>query len=248
MQEGARVVTVWLVLFMATVAGAAVASLGPGAAHALPMGEPTPRGPSSGVFGSPANPGEVAGARSTVPMSPALGSANVDPAPSLTPYVKDTLILFNNTLVPGNYRGTTGLGPSAVAYDSGKGEIFVGDVDCYPDHAYYACGNVSVISDVTDKVVATIPVVGPPQGIAYDSEKGEVFVATETGSTEPFTPGHVAIISDATNSVIATVTVGVLPFGVAYDSGTGQVFVSNSGSNNVSVISDVTNKVVASVP
>jgi YVTN family beta-propeller protein len=117
-----------------------------------------------------------------------------------------------------------------VAYDSGKGEVFVANST-----------NVSVISDATNKVIATIPVGSVPTGLAYDGGKGEVFVAN-SGSN------NVSVISDATNKVIATIPVRSQPGGVAYDSGKGEVFVTNQGSNTVSVISDATNKVIATIP
>ncbi len=89
-------------------------------------------------------------------------------------------------------------------------------------------------------VVATVTVGANPAGVAYDSGKGEIFVANEGGST-------VSVITDTTNAVVATITVSY-PIGVVYDSGKGEVFVTSAGSNMVSVISDSTNTVVATVP
>jgi YVTN family beta-propeller protein len=135
---------------------------------------------------------------------------------------------------------TVGQFPSGVAYDSGKGEIFVANL---------GDGTVSVISDSTHTVVATIPVGQYPRGLAYDSAKGEIFVANSGNNT-------VSVISDETNTVVATVTVGEQPQGLAYDSAKGEVFVANSNYNNamgtsivctVSVISDETNVVVATI-
>ena len=90
---------------------------------------------------------------------------------------------------------------------------------------------VSVISDATNSVVATVNVGSSPDGAAYDSGQGEVFVANSGSNT-------VSVISDSSNTVTAAVNVGSNPFGVAYDSGKGEVFVPNFGSNTVSVISD----------
>jgi len=81
-------------------------------------------------------------------------------------------------------------------------------------------------------VTATVTVGSAPDGVAYDSGKGEVFVANEGP------PGTVSVIFDSTNTVLTTVAVGTGPFGVAYDSGKGEVFVSNLLSGTVSVISD----------
>ena len=142
----------------------------------------------------------------------------------------------NNTVV-----ATVNLGlllpqaPNFVAYDSGTGQIYVtaGCLGC-------SSNIVAVVSDVTNTVVATINVGTQPYGVAYDSGKGEVFVAN-------YYSNSVTVIADSTYAVIATIPVGTHPYGLAYDSGTGQVFVANEGSNTVSVISDETNAVLPSV-
>ncbi len=79
-----------------------------------------------------------------------------------------------------------------------------------------------------------------PFSVAYDSSKGEVFVADINNNT-------VSVISDVNNAVIATVSVGEAPDGVAYDSSKGEVFAANLYSNTVSVISDATDTVVANL-
>jgi len=104
---------------------------------------------------------------------------------------------------------SVGSEPCAVAYDSGKGEIFVG-ID--------GAGTLSVISDTTNAVVATVSVGSVPCALAYDSGKGEVFVANDLSNT-------LSVISDTTNAVVATVSVVANPYAVAYDSGKGEVFV-----------------------
>ena len=92
---------------------------------------------------------------------------------------------------------------------------------------------MSVISDASNKVVATITAGNSPAGISYDSGAGEVFVAI-------FFSNNVSVISEASKKAVATVSTGSGPEGVAYDSGTGEVFVANALSNSVSVISDGT--------
>jgi YVTN family beta-propeller protein len=119
-----------------------------------------------------------------------------------------------------------------VAYDSGKGEIYLTNGDF---HLVY------VISDSTNDVVAIIPVGYTPSGIAYDSGKGEIFV-TNYGSDS------VSVISDSNHTVVATIPVGHQPMGIAYDSGKGEIFVTNYGSDTVSVISDSSYSVVATIP
>jgi YVTN family beta-propeller protein len=127
-----------------------------------------------------------------------------------------------------------GTSPYGVAYDAGKGEIFV-------TNTYSNSNSVFVISDSTNSVVATIPVGNQPFFIACDSGKGELFVANSGDNT-------VSVISDSTNVVVATIPVGIQPEGVAYDADKGEIYVTNYGSNTISVISDITNTVVANIP
>ncbi|MDE1828653.1 MAG: YncE family protein, partial [Candidatus Micrarchaeota archaeon] len=119
-----------------------------------------------------------------------------------------------------------------VAYDSGKGAIYVTN---------YGASTVSVISDNTNTVTATIPVGTNPYGVAYDSGKGAIYVTNYGAST-------VSVISDNTNTVTATIPVGAGPIDVAYDSGKGAIYVTNYGASTVSVISDNTNTVTATIP
>jgi YVTN family beta-propeller protein len=86
--------------------------------------------------------------------------------------------------------------------------------------------------------VSVISVGAVPEGIAYDSSKGEIFVANTNDNS-------VSVISDADNTVVATISVGRHPTGLAYDSGKGEVFVATS--DGVSIISDESNTVVATV-
>ena len=111
---------------------------------------------------------------------------------TFTPVSMTTVVLFNNTRVPGNFPAGNGLGPNAVVYDSGRGEIFV--ADGYTD-------TVSVLSDTTRTVVATVPVGDFPDALAYDSGKGEVLVANTLSN-------NVSVISERNNTVLATVTDG----------------------------------------
>ena len=126
--------------------------------------------------------------------------------------------------------------PEGVAYDSGKSEIFVTNNDN---------NIVSVISDKTNTVVTNVTVgdlsgEGPiSYGEAYDSNKGEIFVANGNNM--------VSVISDKTNTVVANVTVGDRPDEIAYDSGKSEIFVTNNAADTVSVISDSNDSVIATV-
>jgi YVTN family beta-propeller protein len=179
----------------------------------------------------------------------------------------------NAPVAPSVYVGS---GPFGIAYDSGRGELFVSNSNS---------SNISVISDLNDTVVGTVTLGGSPSAahpgaIAYDPGLGEVFVATggdlvvindttraivatvggvpgsfglayDAGRGElfatDFTTDAVSVISDRTNAIVATVPVGTQPWGIAYDPNQGELFVANSGSANVSVINDTTDTVSATI-
>ena len=151
------------------------------------------------------------------------------------PSVTSTLDLCTNRLYTGNALPIDcgGAGPFGIAYDNNKSEILV---------ANYNLGSLNVISDVTNKIVASFSdgsYGSYPRGVAYDSAKGEIFVAYE---------GVIVVFSDVNYSVITSIFGGRMPYGVTYDSGRGEVFVANSGSASVSVISDANNTIIATIP
>ena len=55
--------------------------------------------------------------------------------------------------------------------------------------------SVSVISDSNNQVIATVNVGSGPLGVAYDSAKGEIFVANSVSGT-------VSVISDSTTPLL----------------------------------------------
>src|SRR2546423_600702 len=176
----------------------------------------------------------VAWTGTAIPFRTPAAGGGEGPLDATGPFVAYTLVLSNNTLIPGNFLAKNPVAtPDFIAYDSGKGEMFVTDE---------RSNNVTVISDSTNAVIANIPVIGSNLGgVAYDAGKGEVYVANGESNT-------VIVISDATHAVIANIPVGSWPIGLAYDSGRGEVFVANSKSNNVTVISDATHAVIANIP
>ena len=130
-----------------------------------------------------------------------------------------------------------------IAYDSGKSELFV-------SLSYAVNGKVIIISDKSNTVVGEMTVGGEPEGLAYDSAKGEIFVANALSNA-------VSVISDKTDTVTANVTVPYGTSNLAYDSVKGEIFAANippnnmsnpnAFSNTVSAISDSSNQVVANI-
>jgi YVTN family beta-propeller protein len=129
--------------------------------------------------------------------------------------------------------GPTAVGPlpSAIAYDAAKQEMFV---------ANEASNNVTVISTVSNTVVAWIGVGTAPDACAYDPAQGEVFVAG-SGS------GNVTVINDTSNVVVANISVGATPEALAYDAAKSEMFVTDAGGANVSVIDVHNNSVVVNI-
>lgn len=146
---------------------------------------------------------------------------------------------FNTTI-------DVGAVPYAVAYDSGKNQMFVAN--------YYPLNAVTVISASDNIVIANISLGGihdtiGPHSIAYDSEKNSVYVGNGLANT-------VSVISDETNKVIETIPVGtqVNTFigkspaaDIVYDESKGLLFITNSGEDTVSIISDNSNTIIKNV-
>ena len=164
-------------------------------------------------------------------------------SPSATQWsVADTLVTFNNSLIPGNFPvllNGAGFGFDPIAYDNHSGEIYVPG----------AGASLEAISETTNEVVALFEPYDTAEylvSMVYDYKDNEIFTLY-TGS-----PGTVAVTSAATNTLVTTITVGDVSeydlHGLAYDSGAGEVFASNDLSGNLSVISTSTNKFVDSIP
>ena len=145
------------------------------------------------------------------------------------------IFLFFINLTPLSYADVistilVGTNPYGITYGTayGNGNVYV---------VLLSSNTVSVISDTTNSIIATVPVGASPYGVAYGN--GNIYVSNYNDNT-------VSVISTTTNSVIATVPVGTSPTGVAY--GNGNIYVSNYDSSSVSVISSTTNSVIATVP
>jgi DNA-binding beta-propeller fold protein YncE len=148
----------------------------------------------------------------------------------------------------GTYQSIPVLGePRYLAYDSGKGEIFV----TFDNQA-----DIGVISDSTNTVTQNIAINscpasgGPPcyqYQIVYDSGKGLIF-ASDLIDT-------VTVISDSTGAVTAQIAIPCSycqngppsPYGMAYDSAKGEIFVVNAVDDSVGVISDSSLTVVTTI-
>ena len=106
--------------------------------------------------------------------------------------------------------------------------------------------SLTVLDGATDKVVGNVTVGTQPEGIAYDSSNGYLYVDLYGDSGL----GHlsdVTVVNGATNSVVGSVPVGMYPLGIAYDPSNGDIYVANAWSNNVTVIDGASDTVVGSI-
>jgi len=122
--------------------------------------------------------------------------------------------------------------PRAMAYDPAQNEVYV------------TCGNsnVSVISDVSNTVVATVPLAteGAALGAAYDSAEGEIWVLNGLIT-------YASAISTTSNTIVVNVLLTFSSRYWAYDSAHQEEFLADQASNEVAVVSDTTDHVVAMV-
>jgi YVTN family beta-propeller protein len=101
--------------------------------------------------------------------------------------------------------------------------------------------NVSVIDMASNRVTATIPVVGVnPQGLAVNPAGTRAYVANMDSN-------DVSVIDTVSNTVIKTEGVGSGPMRVTVHPSGAKVYVSNAWSGTVSVIDAATNKVVDTI-
>ncbi|MDE1882132.1 MAG: hypothetical protein KGI89_16475, partial [Euryarchaeota archaeon] len=121
--------------------------------------------------------------------------------------------------------------PEAMVLDGSAGLLFV---------ASSSSSSVSVISDVSNKVVRTIPVGQGPDSLALDTALSEVFVADETSN-------DVDVIGVTSLSVVASIVLNHGgPLNLTYDAALGEVFALSS-QGSVDVISDTANAEVGAI-
>ena len=190
-------------------------------------------------------------------------------------YVKYTLVLYNNTLLPGNVVVKGKIYPSAIAYNPSNGYLYV-----------LSLNSVFVVNPISNRVIERIPLnvkVGlEPTSVAYDPSNGYIYVAVNASSVLVINPATkevvseipvrgeiwqmvydpsngyiyaaitssnvVAVIDPSKNAVVATIVVGQNPIGMTYDPKDGYLYVADFGSGEISVIDPRNNSVVANIP
>jgi len=100
---------------------------------------------------------------------------------------------------------------------------------------------VSVIDTATRAVVATVPVVAGPHGMAVTPDGRRVYVSGDNAS-------GVSVIDTASDRVVQTIDVGKTPHGLALTPDGKTMLVCVYGENRVAFVDLATNTVVATVP
>ena len=185
-------------------------------------------------------------------------------------YVEYTLVLANNTLIPGNANVSGGGYPLAIAFDTnnsylyvlGRSTIFIVDpnnnsvigeiplqspstsIAYVPSNGYiYVATNGSgilVINPSTKGVVDRIPIYGEIWQMVYVPSNGYIYVSVSSSD-------EVDVIDTLNNTIVTTIKVGPEPIGMAYDPNNSYIYVADYGSGEVSIIDTKNDSLVGNI-
>ena len=110
--------------------------------------------------------------------------------------------------------------PGVMAFDPINSEVYL---------ANFGHGTVSVVSDSTNQITATITVGNNPWGTLYDPLNQRVYVAN-------YASGQLSKIDPGNNTVNASFNAGSGPWRIALDSSNGLLYLTNLGSDTVTVV------------
>jgi DNA-binding beta-propeller fold protein YncE len=132
-----------------------------------------------------------------------------------------TVISLATDQVVANLSLGEGIYGYSLAYDSGRGEVFV--LATNDSSSASRLSFALVISDETDRVVANVTVGYGAQQLAYDSAQGYVFVDNSQSA-------NISVISDTTDRLVSTISLPASTeyFNLVYDPIAGLVFVSDN--------------------
>jgi YVTN family beta-propeller protein len=121
-------------------------------------------------------------------------------------------------------------------------------VDEATGRVYVVCSvgqELDVINGYTNKVIAHVPVTPYPEGVAFNTSTGRIYVADEGNQDNSLTDDNsgttITVIDGQTFQVLGTMQVGRGPDGVEADPQLQRIYVSVEDSNAVVEISDSTN-------
>jgi YVTN family beta-propeller protein len=141
------------------------------------------------------------------PSAATLGSETPDGTPILN---ESTLVLFNNSLLPGDLLSSAGRQPSLEVYDPETNEVFV--------EGFYS-GIIDVLSGTSNQVVNTIRAGPYANTLAYDPVNNNVYFGLQTDD-------EVSVVNASTDLTQRTVGIGFEPLAMAANPVTGNVLVT----------------------
>lgn len=145
--------------------------------------------------------------------------------------------------LPGNGTGNI---PSFTAANT-TGKSITANITVIPPPSGYTyianfgSNSVSVIDNVTNLVVATIPVGKNPTATVVTPDGKQVYVANDNDYT-------VSVINTAINQVVKTIYVGDIPQQLAISPDGSKIYVPLPITNNITVISTATNSIAGVLP
>jgi len=183
--------------------------------------------------------------RSTSAVSSTFSSSAT--ALSLYGNVTGTIMIYNNTVVPGSASPPTAFETQHVfdeVYDPANGYIYA-TVDPQVTNALFP-GDVLAINGNTGKIVAniTLPLGAGPEGVAYDSQNGYLYIADTEGN-------GISVINTANNTLLSTgapsITQSTL---VMYDPDNNNLYATSLSSDNtlyIAVLNPSTLSIIGSI-
>ena len=148
---------------------------------------------------------------------------------------ESTLVLFNNTLQPGDLLSVGSSLPSLEVFDPQTDEVFV--------EGFYS-GIIDVVSGQSNEVVATIDAGQYANTLAYDSQNNNIYFGLQTADL-------VGTVNASTDLIQRTVNIGFEPLAMAADPVTGDLFVTgwnSTGTAFVAVLSGAYGTVLTTFP
>ncbi len=133
---------------------------------------------------------------------------------------ESTLVLSNDTLVPGDFVATSADLPSLETYDPLTNEVFV--------ESFYG-GAIDVISGASDQVVATIATGAYPNTLAWDPVGNNLYFGLQTYD-------EVSLVNASTDLIERTVGIGIEPLAMAADPVSGDLFVTGTNSTGTAFV------------
>jgi YVTN family beta-propeller protein len=159
------------------------------------------------------------------PIRATLGEAQASTTRTLEsdPSNESSLLLYNDTLLPGNIVPPSGQGPTLSAFDSLTDEVLA--IDPYSDQ-------IDVVSGVTNALVGMIPLAGAPDSVAYDAGTNAVAFGLADSDL-------VGLANGTSGTPFASTNISASPLALATDPANGVIFVVGLGAAQDGVIAEL---------